>query len=160
MPVPWHCCTCCSAFPLGLKAPVSRDRFVLLGLFFAAAQFPVLWIFPWERSETLPTAAYLAAIVLLIVRRSRMPFVLVCLLTLLLGLFQALVRADVPVLAGVAILLAAAIAIPFPRLAAHVAILGLLCARREQGYNFTWPASPTRLPRTRQICPRSSYSPT
>lgn len=109
------------------------DRFVLLGLFFAAAQFPVLWIFPWERSETLPTAAYLAAIVLLIVRRSRMPFVLVCLLTLLLGLFQALVRADVPVLAGVAILLAAAIAIPFPRSWAHVAILGLLCCAAGAG---------------------------
>jgi hypothetical protein len=110
-----------------VESAVPSHRFVLLGLFFTAAQFPVLWIFPWERSETLPTAAYLAAVVLLIVRRGRMPFVLVCLLALLLSVGQALVRADVPFLVGVAILLAAAIAIPFPRPRAQVATLGLLC---------------------------------
>ena len=102
-------------------------RFVLLGLFLAAAQFPILWIFPWERPETLPTAFYLAAIVILIVRRSRIPFVLVCLLAAMLSLGQALMRAEVPIALGAAILLSAAMDIPFPRPRSHIAILGLLC---------------------------------
>jgi hypothetical protein len=106
----------------------ASHRLVLLGLFFAAAQFPILWIFPWERPETLPTTFYLAALLLLVVRRSRMPFALVCLLTLLLTLVQSLVRADVPFVVGIAIVLSAAMSIPFPRSRAHIAVLGLLCA--------------------------------
>jgi hypothetical protein len=102
-------------------------RLVLLGLFFTAVQFPILWIFPWERWEVLPTTFYLAAIVILIVRRSRMPFAIICLLTLILSLGQALMRADVPIAVGIAILLAAALAIPFPRPSSHMAGLGLLC---------------------------------
>jgi hypothetical protein len=102
-------------------------RFLLLGMFFAATQFPVLWIFPWERPETLPTAFYLSAIVLLVVRRGRMNFALVCLLTVLLSLAQALVRADVPFVVGFAVVLSAAIAIPLPRPRAHIAALGALC---------------------------------
>jgi hypothetical protein len=109
------------------NAPPPR-RLALLGFFLAAAQFPVLWIFPWDRPETLPTAFYLAAIVVLVVRQSRTPFAVVCLLALLLSVGQALVRADVPVAAGVAILLAAAVAAPAPRSRSQVAILGLLCA--------------------------------
>jgi len=102
-------------------------RLVLLGFFLAATQFPILWNFPWERWEALPTTFYLAAIVILIVRRSRMPFALVCLLAALLSLGQALMRAEVPVALGAAILLSAALAIPFPRPRSHIAILGLLC---------------------------------
>jgi hypothetical protein len=102
-------------------------RLVLLGFFLAATQFPILWIFPWERWETLPTAFYLAAIVILIVRRSRVPFAIVCLLAALLSLGQALMRTEVPVALGVAVLLSAAMAIPFPRPRSHIAVLGLLC---------------------------------
>lgn len=108
------------------NAPDSH-RLVLLGLFLAAAQFPILWIFPWERWEVLPTTFYLAAIVILIVRRSRMPFALVCLLVALLSLGQALMRAEVPVALGIAILLSAAMNIPFPRPRSHIALLGLFC---------------------------------
>lgn len=103
-------------------------RLVLLGLFFAASQFPILWIFPWERPETLPTTFYLAALLLLVVRRSRMPFALVCLFTLLLTLGQSLLRADVPFVVGIAIVLSAAMSVPFPRSRAQIAVLGLLCA--------------------------------
>jgi hypothetical protein len=110
-----------------VQAASRAHRFVTLGLFFAAAQFPILWIFPWERPETLPTAFYLAVIVLLVVRRGRMPFALACLLTILLSFAQALVRADVPFMVGIAITLCAAMAIPFSRPRAHVATLGLLC---------------------------------
>jgi hypothetical protein len=102
-------------------------RFVLLGFFLAAVQFPILWIIPWDRPETLPTAFYLAAVVLLIVRRSRIPFAIVCLFTALFSLAQALVRSDVPVALGAAVLLSAAMAISFPRPRSHIAILGLLC---------------------------------
>jgi hypothetical protein len=105
----------------------SSRRFVLLGFFFAATQFPILWIFPWEREETLPTAFFLAALVLLFVRRSRAPFAIVCLLTIFLGLGQALMRTDVPVALGAALLLAAALNIPFPRPRSHMAVLGLVC---------------------------------
>ena len=102
-------------------------RLVLLGFFLTATQFPILWIFPWERWEVLPTTFYLAAVVILIVRRSRVPFAFVCLLAALLSLGQAMMRADVPVALGIAILLSAALAIPFPRPRSHIAILGLLC---------------------------------
>jgi len=103
-------------------------RLVLLGLFLAAIQFPILWIFPWERPETLPTTFYLAAIVFLVVHRSRMPFALACLFTVLLSLFQALMRADVPVVIGIAILVAAAMGISLNRPRSSIAILGGLCS--------------------------------
>jgi len=103
-------------------------RLAALGLFLAAIQLPVLWIFPWGRPETLPCAAYLAAIVFLVARRSRMPFAIICLLTVLLSLGQAFLRADLVVIAGAAILLCAALAIPFPIRRAQLAILGLLSA--------------------------------
>jgi len=102
-------------------------RLALLGFFFAAAQFPVLWIFPWERWETLPTTLYLAAMAFLLVRRSRMPFAILCLLTVFLSLGQALMRTDVPVALGTAVLLAAALDIPFPRPRSHIASLGVVC---------------------------------
>ncbi|MDA4132523.1 MAG: hypothetical protein OK454_05275 [Thaumarchaeota archaeon] len=102
-------------------------RFAVLGFFFAAVQLPVLWIFPWERTETLPTAFYLAAIVFLVVRRSRIPFALVCLLAILLTFVQAFFRSDATVISGVAILIAAALNVPFPRPRASTAFLGLLC---------------------------------
>jgi hypothetical protein len=101
-------------------------RFVSLGFFFTAAQFPILWIFPWERPETLPTALYLAAVVVLIACRSRMPFAVVCLLVALLSLGEALMRTDVPVAFAAAILLCAAMDVPLPRPRLHIAILGLL----------------------------------
>ena len=130
------------------RAP--SDRLVLLGLFLAAVQFPVLWIFPWDRPETLPTALYLAAIVLLVVRRSRIPFALVCALAVLLSLGQALVRADVPAAVGVAILLAAAVAVPLHRSRSHVAALGLLCAATAAG---------TQLCLQRIVFPHAAYPP-
>jgi hypothetical protein len=110
-----------------LQAANSAYRFVVLGLFFAAIQLPILWIFPWERNETLPTTFYLSAMVLLIVRRSRMPFALVCIITIFLTLVQALMRSDATVITGIAILVAAAIDIPFPRPRSSIAALGLLC---------------------------------
>ncbi len=134
-----------------VEAAIPAHRFALLGLFFAAAQFPILWIFPWERPETLPTTFCLAALVLLVVRRSRIPFAVVCLLAALLSLAQALMRSDVPVVLGAAILISAAMAIPFPRPRSHIAILGLLCATI---------GGAVQLYLQRVVYPTATYSPT
>jgi hypothetical protein len=103
------------------------NRLVLVGFFLTVAQFPILWIFPWDRPEALLTAFYLAAIVLVVVQRSRVRFGIVCLLAVLLSLGQALVQADVPVAVGVAIFLSIAVAVPFRRPRTQMAILGALC---------------------------------
>jgi hypothetical protein len=103
------------------------QRFVMLGLFLAATQFPILWIFPWDRPETQPTALYLAALVLLVAGRSKTGFGPACLWAVALSLTQALLRADVPIIAGVAVVLAAAISTPSPRTRLQMAALGLLC---------------------------------
>jgi hypothetical protein len=136
--------------PQAENAPDSH-RLVLLGFFLAATQFPILWIFPWERWEPLPTAFYLAAIVILIVRRSRIPFAIVCLLAALLSLGQALMRTEVPVALGIAILLSAAMDIPFPRPRSHITVLGLLCVAI---------GGATQLYLQRIAYPNATYSPT
>jgi hypothetical protein len=109
------------------------SRIVLLGFFLAALQFPVLWIFPRERPETLPTPFYRAAIVFVIVQRSRLRFVFVCLLATLLSIGQAFMRADVPVAVGAAILLAAVISLPLRRPRSHIVTLGILCIAAGAG---------------------------
>lgn len=112
--------------PVVQQASYAR-RLVTLGLFMTAAQFPILWIFPWERPETLPTAFYLAAIVFLVTQRSRMPFTIVCLLAILLSLGQSLLRTDAPLTVGIAILLITFTRTAFPRSRSATATLGLLC---------------------------------
>jgi hypothetical protein len=113
---------------LQVQNAILSRRLIILGIFLAAAQFPVLWIFPWERPETLPTAFCVAAIVSLAVRQSKMPFAIVCLIAVLLALGQALLRADVAVAIGIAFLLSAALPISRPRPRLQMAILGILCA--------------------------------
>lgn len=103
----------------------SARRLFAFGLFFAAAQLPILWIFPWERPETLPTMFFLAAASIVILE-SRIPLALACLLAVVLSFAQSLARTDAPAFLGAATL----IAIPFvrfrrPRWA--TALLGLLC---------------------------------
>ncbi len=119
-----------------LQAANPASRMLALGFFFAAVQLPVLWIFPWERLETLPTAFYLSAIVLLVVRRGRTPFALVCLATILLSFAQALMRSDATVISGLAILIIAAFNVPLPRPRLLTAILGLLCCAVGGGTQF------------------------
>jgi hypothetical protein len=122
-------------FSSSAKVKAARDahRAALLAFFLAITQLPILWIFPWERPETLPTALYLAAVVVLVACRNRIPFPLLCLFVVVLSLGQALMRADVPVVLGVALLLAAAVAIPLPRPRTSIAILGLLSSATGAG---------------------------
>lgn len=101
------------------------QRVAYTGMFFAAAQLPVLWIFPWERAETLPTMFYLAVVTFITVEQ-RIPPAPGCLLVTVLSLGQALNRSDAPVAAGLAMLIASATT-PLSRPRRTLAIFGALC---------------------------------
>ncbi|MDP9039443.1 MAG: hypothetical protein M3O02_09245 [Acidobacteriota bacterium] len=103
-------------------------RLVAFGLFLAAVQFPVLWIFPWERPETLPTALYLAAVTFLAVRSERVPLIPGMVAMMLLSVGQALARGDAPVVAGAGIVLCAALSTGLPRARRiSMGLLGFVC---------------------------------
>lgn len=99
-------------------------RAVMLAFFLAISQLPVLWIFPWERAETLPTALYVAAVVLLASARA-IPFAAafagICLLTLV----QGFLRAEVPTEIGIAFVVAAVFRAAAPRRSSQMAALGI-----------------------------------
>ena len=101
-------------------------RLLAAGIFFGAVQFPILWIFPWDRVETLPTMGYLAVISLVIVEE-RITLPLACLLAVVLSLVQSTARTDAALVAGIATIISAAV-FPFKRSRGSVAFLGLLCA--------------------------------
>jgi hypothetical protein len=109
-----------------VKAASHLQRTAIIGYFFVAAQLPVLWIFPWERPETLPTAFYLATATLVILE-NRIPMTLACASIVLLSFAQSLARTDAPMVVGLATVVAATSGIQFQRIRTNVAILGLLC---------------------------------
>jgi hypothetical protein len=78
-----------------------RDRMLVVGLLLAFFQFPIAWIVPWQRPETLPSALFLAVALFCLVRarRSGVWTVLVLAST---GV-QAFVRTDVPFVFGIAL---------------------------------------------------------
>jgi hypothetical protein len=83
-------------------APQHRSyRFAAIGFFLAAIQFPLGWVLPWLRPETMPTAFFIAAasVVMLQLKRSPVWIVVLACLTLL----QGLTRADAPCFYGIAI---------------------------------------------------------
>jgi hypothetical protein len=107
-------------------AATRAKQLAMLGLFFATVQFPILWIFPWERPETLPTMFYLAVVSLIVLSR-RLPLLPACRLAVLASFAQAFARTDAPMLFGLALLAAAAIGFSMPRSRRSVALVGLLC---------------------------------
>ncbi len=102
------------------------QRLLMRGIFFAVVQFPILWIFPWERTETLPTMGYLAMVSLVIVEE-RIALPLACLLAVLLSLMQSVARTDAALVIGLATMIGAAL-FPLRRSRSSIALLGLLCA--------------------------------
>ncbi len=83
-------------------APQHRGyRFAVIGFFLAAIQFPLAWVLPWQRPETMPTAFFIAAasVIMLRLRHSPVWIVVLACLTLL----QSLTRADAPCFYGIAI---------------------------------------------------------
>ncbi len=107
------------------QASSSSQRLAASGLFFAAAQLPVLWIFPWERPETLLTFFYVAAAAVVVLER-RIPLSLACLLALLLSAAQSFARADAPMAVGLALLIGSTTGWIY-RSRYATAVLGALC---------------------------------
>ena len=103
-------------------------RAAFLGFFLAASQFPVLWIFPWSRPETLPTALYLATVVALVQARWRGPGTFGTLFfALAASSAQSLLRAEVPVVMGAAVVAFALFSRPIQAQRRKLIPLGLIC---------------------------------
>jgi hypothetical protein len=79
------------------------DRLMIIIFFLAILQFPIPWIIPWQRPETLPTALYLALSLFCLAKSKMNRLWLLPVMVATLG--QAFVRADVPFIFGVAMLL-------------------------------------------------------
>jgi hypothetical protein len=79
------------------------DRLLIIIFFLAILQFPIPWIIPWQRPETLPTALYLALSLFCLAKSKMNRLWLLPVMVATLG--QAFVRADVPFIFGVAMLL-------------------------------------------------------
>jgi hypothetical protein len=80
-----------------------NERLVTIILFLAIIQFPISWVVPAQRPETLPTALYLAISLFCLAKSKTNKLWLLPVLVATLG--QAFVRADVPFVFGVAMLL-------------------------------------------------------
>jgi hypothetical protein len=86
--------------------PVSTQktqRMLLVALFLAFLQFPLAWVVPWQRPETLPSALYLAFALWCLIHATKT--VLWTPLLLLATLCQTLVRSDVPFVFGIGLVL-------------------------------------------------------
>ena len=78
------------------EANTPARRLLSLAFFLALAQFPLLWVVPWQRSETAPSALFVAATLCWVARaRGRWLAAL-----FVLALWQSLVRADVTIATG------------------------------------------------------------
>jgi hypothetical protein len=80
------------------------ERMLTVALFLAFAYFPVTWVVPWQRPETLPTALYVGVVMLCLMRARSSG--LWTMLLLVATVWQGFVRADVALVMGVALMLA------------------------------------------------------
>ncbi|MBS1798294.1 MAG: hypothetical protein JSS95_00565 [Acidobacteria bacterium] len=78
-------------------------RVAAVALFLAFIQFPLTWVVPWQRPETLPNTFYLAGVLWLLSKQTRGVLPIVSLLVL--TLWQSFVRADIPFVFGTALAL-------------------------------------------------------
>ena len=83
--------------------PFGIPNFAAVALFLATIYFAFVWVAPWERPETLPTALFLAANFYLVSRVRTQPLWFAAIL--LLTVWQSFVRSDVPLSLGLAFLL-------------------------------------------------------
>ncbi len=86
-----------------LQSLPSRSQSVLIVSFLAMLAYPLAWVAPWARPETVPTALFLILELGLLRRVKRQPSWLLAVFAL--ALWQGIVRADVPVVLGVAVIL-------------------------------------------------------
>jgi hypothetical protein len=86
--------------PRAAEEPL-QDRPLRILLFLAVLQFPIAWVVPWQRPETLPSALYLAFSLLALDRfRAHKSWLLAIAVA---TFFQSFVRSDVPFVFGVAV---------------------------------------------------------
>jgi len=105
--VDFACCftTLCVLSCLAVQKLAGHVRRLTLVLFLALIQFPLAWVVFQQRPETMPTALFVAVALLLVSKGSGKLWT-GCLLVA--ALLQAFVRADVPFLFGVALVLVGA----------------------------------------------------
>lgn len=84
-----------------LRVEDPRRRWLGIAAFFAMVQFGLAFVVPWQRPETMATAFYVALTLFLLERGGVAAWGV-----LPLAAWQGLVRSDVPVVVGVAVLLA------------------------------------------------------
>lgn len=84
------------------QALASR-RLLVAFLFLAIIQFPIAWVIPWARPETLPTALYLSVSLFSLhrIKQNRLWIAAVIAATVI----QGFVRSDVPLILGISIVL-------------------------------------------------------
>ncbi|MEO6802202.1 MAG: hypothetical protein ABI197_03035 [Granulicella sp.] len=78
-----------------------QQRLIVVALYLAMIQFPINWIVPWQRPETMPTSLFLALALFCLARSRRSGTWLAVLLAA--TVFQSFVRADVPFVFGAAL---------------------------------------------------------
>lgn len=88
---------------LSQNAGQRADRLFRLAVFFAAVQFPLAWVVPWQRPETTPTALFIAVALLCMDRRRSGPGWTT--LLVLITVWQSFVRSDVPAVLALSVLL-------------------------------------------------------
>ncbi|MGI4853713.1 MAG: hypothetical protein ACRYF4_06670 [Janthinobacterium lividum] len=88
---------------LNFNPALRAERATRVAFYLASVQFPLAWVVPYQRPETLPSALYLVLATLLLkaVGTNRAWAMVLLALTL----FQALVRSDVACIFGVAVFL-------------------------------------------------------
>jgi hypothetical protein len=86
---------------LDTQSADTPNRPAAVGLFLAFLCFPIMWVVPWMRIETVPTAFYLASALSLICQSARRAWCTWVLLAL--TVWQGFVRFDVPFVLGVAL---------------------------------------------------------
>jgi hypothetical protein len=88
-----------SPFPKGERT----QRIVIVALFLAFVQFPIAWVVPWRRPETLPSAFFLAFALFCLARARK--GIIWSVLLLAAAAWQAFVRFDVAFVFGIALVL-------------------------------------------------------
>jgi hypothetical protein len=78
-----------------------KDRAVKILIFLAIIQFPITWVIPLQRPETMPSSLYLALSLCCLVKMKDQP--LWSLLILATTVVQAFGRTDVPLVFGIAL---------------------------------------------------------
>jgi hypothetical protein len=91
--------------PRPAETETPNDRRLRILIFLAVLQFPITWVVPWQRPETLPSTLYLAFSLFALNKLTSSASWLLAIAAA--TICQSFVRADVPLIFGIAIVIAA-----------------------------------------------------